>query len=207
MNYLAHLYLSDDAPLAVVGNLMSDFIKGRDRLYHMPVDLQRGIMLHRFVDSYTDHHPVVHQCIRRISAKWGWYSGIIIDVYFDHLLAREWGRYSIVPLREYCDLTHHILRDYWDQLDDDMREMASRLIANDRLMSYYELQGIEEALRSISQLLAVRMPRHPIQLHEAIPDLIEHHDGLQHEFNDFFPQLIEFATQKNRELEPLVVAC
>jgi len=206
MNYLAHVYLADDSPLSLLGNLMGDFVKGRDRLNLLPVELQRGVRLHRHIDSFTDHHPTVHRAIRRISGNWGWYSGIILDVYFDHLLTLEWDRWSDLPLRDFCDHVYDLLRTHPDVLDTEMREMGEALIRNDRLMSYSKLDGIEEALRRISIMMTLRMPHKPIRLQDAMPELALHHDAIRADFDAFFPELIAFAHAKNCELGYVAVA-
>jgi len=200
MNYLAHVYLADESPVAMLGNLMGDFVKGKDRVLLLPAEFQRGVRLHRHIDSYTDHHPIVQRAIRRISAKWHWYSGIILDVYFDHLLTLDWPRYSPVPLPAFCAGVHEVIESHPEYLDDDMRTMGANLIANDRLMSYSRLDGIEETLYRISLMLRERMPHKPVRLQDAMNELGECHDDLRLDFAAFFPELVAFAERKNREL-------
>jgi acyl carrier protein phosphodiesterase len=201
MNYLAHLFLSDRTPHGLVGNLLGDFVKGTD-LHMFPDDVRRGILLHRQIDSFTDRHLVVHRSISRISRVWGWFSGIIIDVYFDHLLARRWRRYSPVPLRRFADGVYQVLEDYRDLLPDDAKAPLARIIATDRLFSYTRLDGITAALESISQRIRDRMPRRQVHLEEALPDLRAAQDELSADFDEFFPELIAFADKRKLTVPP-----
>jgi acyl carrier protein phosphodiesterase len=88
VNYLAHAYLSFGVPEIVVGNLISDFIKGRKKLEY-PIRIQSGISLHRSIDSFTDGHPVTRQAKSYFRAVYGLYSGALTDVVHDHFLAND----------------------------------------------------------------------------------------------------------------------
>ena len=102
MNFLAHLHLSDGTPGSMLGGILADFVKGPD-VAALPPDILAGVRLHRHIDAFTDRHAVVQRSIHRVSAKLGWFAGIVIDIYYDHVLAREWGRYSPEPLRGFAD--------------------------------------------------------------------------------------------------------
>lgn len=93
MNYLAHLYLADDSPGSLIGSLLGDFVKGNlDNAYDE--EITRGILIHRRIDSFSDSHEKVLESKRLISPKRRTFSSIIIDVSFDHFLARDWSEYS-----------------------------------------------------------------------------------------------------------------
>ncbi len=194
MNFLAHLYLSADKPEAMVGNLVADFIKGPS-IELLPPGVQAGVRQHRAVDAFTDRHPVVMRSIARIGKTWGWFSGIIIDVYYDHVLARDWGRYSDVPLRAFVDRAHGVIRDHAEFMPEEARGHALRFVEADRMMSYAvaDGSGVEEALRRLSDRIAVRMPRRAVPLHMAMPDLRAAHPDLAADFHDFFPDAIRLA--------------
>jgi len=100
MNFLAHIYLSGDNEQVKIGNFMADSIKGKKYLKY-PGDLQKGIILHRAIDYYTDTHPVFKQSTQKLFPEYGHYSGIIVDIFYDHFLASNWKKYSEVPLKEY----------------------------------------------------------------------------------------------------------
>ena len=195
MNFLAHLYLSDDKPEAMVGNLVADFIKG-PALELLPPGVQAGVQQHRSVDAFTDRHPVVMRSIARIGKTWGWFSGIIIDVYYDHVLARDWGRYAEVPLRAFVDRAHAVIRDHAEFMPEEAREYALRFVETDRMMSYAEPDGsgVEEALRRLSDRIAVRIPKRAVPLQDAMPDLRAAHPDLAADFHEFFPDAIRLAS-------------
>jgi acyl carrier protein phosphodiesterase len=192
MNYLAHLYLAEPTPASLLGNLVADAVKGRD-VAALPVEVQRGVRLHRLVDSFTDSHPVVQRSITRISERWGWFSGILIDVYYDHVLAAEWERYSIEPLREFTDRVHRCLWDNIDLLPSEGRELVGKMIASDRLFTYATPEGIADALTRLSRRVLERIPKMAVRLEEALPDLQACHDALATDFHEFFPKLIAFV--------------
>jgi acyl carrier protein phosphodiesterase len=192
MNFLAHLYMSDDTPAAMVGNLLADFVKGPD-VAALPADIQAGIRYHRAVDAFTDRHPLVQRSITRISGRWGWFSGILIDVYYDHILAAEWSRYSPIPLRSFADHAHAAILSLADAVPPEARMYAFRLIESDRLVSYANRDGVEEALVRLSKWIAERIPTRAVALQDAVPDLSAAHAGLADDFHAFFPELIALA--------------
>lgn len=195
MNFLAHLYLSSDEPEAMVGNLVADFIKGT-AFESLPPGVQAGVRQHRAVDAFTDRHPVVMRSISRIGKTWGWFSGIIIDVYFDHILARDWDLYTSEPLRAFVDRVHSVIRINAGFMPEESRENALRFVEADRLMSYAEADGagVEEALQRLSDRIAVRIPKRALPLHNAMPDLRAVHADLVADFHEFFPAAIQLAS-------------
>jgi acyl carrier protein phosphodiesterase len=196
MNYLAHLYLAETTPASLLGNLVADAVKGRD-VAALPADVQRGVRLHRLVDSFTDSHPAVQRSITRISERWGWFSGILIDVYYDHILAAEWERYSAEPLRDFTDRVHRCLWDNIDLLPGEGRELVGKLIASDRLFTYATPEGIADALTRLSRRVRERIPKAAVKLEEALPNLQTSHAALAADFHEFFPKLIAFVREKH----------
>lgn len=192
MNFLAHLYLSDDTPAAMVGNLLADFVKGPD-VATLRADIQAGIRHHRLVDAFTDRHPIVQRSIARVSPRWGWFSGILIDVYYDHILAVSWDRYSPSSLRAFADYAYKAITTLADEVPPDARDYAFLLIRSDRLVGYSTHDGVQDALHRLSQRITERMPTRAVPLHEAMTDLELVHAGLSDDFHAFFPELIAFA--------------
>jgi acyl carrier protein phosphodiesterase len=201
MNYLAHLYLADPTPESLVGNLLADLIKGPE-VAALSVGIQAGVRLHRHVDSLTDRHPTVQRSIARISQRWGWFSGILIDVYYDHILATTWERYSDKTLREFVDRIHGTLTDHIGSVPRTCHRDLRRLIESDRLYSYVSPEGIAEALSRLSHRIRERMSERDVRLELAMPDLRACHDDLANDFHEFFPQLVAFArSQKGHDSE------
>ena len=185
MNYLAHLYLADPKPDAWVGNLMGDFVKGPLDDSLKPV-WRQGIVLHRAVDHYTDQHPVFLRSKHRISPPYRRYAGILIDMFYDHLLAVSWPQYSEQNLRLFTRAVYAALRQRYAQLPPRMQKSVSYMLMNDLLLSYRQTEGIARALRGIEGRL-----RRPSGLGNAITQLDTHYDQLHDDFQLFFPELID----------------
>lgn len=195
MNYLAHLHLSDGSAHSLVGNLMGDFVRGRDRLKNLPPAIRRGVHLHRKVDAYTDSHPVVVRSVHRLAPRWKLFSGIIVDVFYDHLLAKRWRQYSDVSLTTFVGRAHWKLLRNIHHMPRCMRQAVYQLVWRDRLRGYATERGLWETLKSISSRVKSRMPRAALPLEDAMADLREHHDGLATDFEAFYPDLQAFAAK------------
>lgn len=185
MNYLAHLYLGDRGPGCLIGSLLGDFVKGRVSGEY-PVDLRLGILLHRKIDAYTDAHATVAECRRLIGPANRRYAGVVIDIAFDHFLAREWDRYSPERLPAFTARVYDTLGTRVDEYPDRMRQVVRTMIASDRLGSYHELSGITAALERLS-----RWVPGGAALPEATRDLELHYDRLGAAFQSFFPDVCE----------------
>jgi acyl carrier protein phosphodiesterase len=133
VNFLAHLHVAHDTPDSLVGNAIADHIKGK-AFNELPPTIQLGIRQHRAVDAFTDSHQHVQRSITRMSENWGWFSGIIIDVYYDHILAINWDRYSREPLREFTTRMNLTLQACQNHISDEYdQEFYRRFIREDRL--------------------------------------------------------------------------
>ena len=188
MNWLAHLFLAE-APLRCrLGNLLADVIKGPAR---RTVDalLQRGLDCHRVIDRFTDSHPLFIHSSNQLSEKWARFRGIVMDIYYDHLLARSWSKFSAEPLPQY-------VRDFYSKATHSIQslpgfagEVLQSIIHVDRLGSYATLAGIEDALAKLSVRISERVGK-VIRLQDAMPELIRLDSILDHDFKQFFPELI-----------------
>jgi acyl carrier protein phosphodiesterase len=187
LNYLAHLYLAGSEPQALIGSLLGDFAKGRiDDTF--PPTIRQAIIQHREIDAFTDAHPIVSRSKQRLGPDLRRFAGILVDVYYDHLLARNWPCYAEIPLRSFVDRVYRVLRAHYADFPVPMQRSVSYMLATDLLISYSDLQGIRRALVGIAGRLRRANP-----VAEAIT-VLEHHDaGLAADFADFFPELIEHA--------------
>ena len=120
MNYLAHLYLSGDSDEVLLGNFIGDYVKGQKYL-HYSDDVQKGILLHRAIDSYTDSHPLVKEVAGFFRPEYGRYAGIVTDVILDHFLACYWRDYSPYSLRQFAKHVHAVLLSNFFQLPTRVR--------------------------------------------------------------------------------------
>ncbi len=186
MNFLFHLYLSGNDPELLVGNLMGDFVKGR--LHgHFPSGIERGIMLHRRIDSFAGQDPHFLKSKRRIEASFGHYRGVLVDLFYDHFLATHWGDYAELPYLRYLDDTLSTVRLYKGHMPEELSRILP-VMFGDLLPSYTEIEGIERALRRMSRRLS-----RPNPLGEGGAELRRHYGALAGDFRAFLPDLQEFV--------------
>jgi acyl carrier protein phosphodiesterase len=197
VNFLAHLHLADGDPGDMAGGVAADFVRNPD-LPSLEPDILRGVMLHRLIDGFTDRHPITHRSISRVSRRMGWFGGIVIDIYYDHILARDWDRYSAEPLPEFAARSYRVLEDRLTVLPEDAREFMRRFVDEDRLNRYATVEGIEDTLARVSHVIAKRIPNKPIWLPDAMPILIARDAEIAADFHSFYPELIAFATAQKR---------
>lgn len=188
MNYLAHLLLAEQTPHGWLGALMGDFVKGAIDP-DLPVGVRRGIALHRRIDSFTDAHPVHRTSRNRIAGARRRYAGIIIDLCYDHFLARRWARHAPLPLDEFTAGVYAALARHRALLPPRLARLAPRMAAQDWLASYRDLEALGAALDGI----ATRSPR-SAPLAGAIEDVRRHHRALGDDFDAFFPDLAVYAS-------------
>jgi acyl carrier protein phosphodiesterase len=192
VNFLAHLHLADGDPGDMTGGVAADFVRNPDLPLLAP-DVLRGVMLHRHIDGFTDRHPVTHRSISRVARALGWYGGIVIDIYYDHVLARDWLRYSSEPLPVFAARCYRVLEEGHIALPEDAHDFIRKFIDEDRLNRYATLDGIEDTLARVSRVIAKRIPNRPIWLPDAMPLLVERAAELAADFHAFYPELMAFA--------------
>ena len=197
MNYLAHLFLAGPDPEARLGNLMGDFVKGPVPA-ELPAALQQGIVLHRRIDRFTDSHPVFRRSRRRLSPEFRRYGGILIDVFYDHLLIRHWHDYHRQALDDFIDDVHQLLLRRLPALPATMQRSMRYLLANDLLRSYRHPAGVARALAGLERRLS-----RPSNLAAAVTDLECNHNGLSTDFRQFFPELIAHVESHKQQLHHL----
>jgi acyl carrier protein phosphodiesterase len=190
MNYLAHLFLAHATPESMTGNLLADFVKG-NAILELPHGVQDGVRMHRAVDRFTDSHPIVRQSRSRLDARWVRVSGILMDVYYDYILARQWGQYCSIALRQYLDLAYVQLLPVSQTLPERFGVTIRRMVHEDLMMSYVRQESIHRALRSISH----RLRNGKFRLEESLPDLLAHDQELTADFHVFFTELVTYARQ------------
>jgi len=195
MNFLAHIYLTDGKPLETIGNFMADGIKGKKYLDYED-EIQKGILLHRWIDSYTDSHAIVKQSTKRLHKKYGHYSGVIVDILYDHFLAKNWKQYHDTPLKTYINDFYTLLKDNHNLLTPRIQKMMIPMMEQNWLLSYESLEGIETVLYNMNIRIKNRVP-----MDEAINDLKEHYNDFEEEFTNFFEELRAFVTIKSKEIQ------
>ncbi|MEL6917194.1 MAG: acyl carrier protein phosphodiesterase [Bacteroidota bacterium] len=194
MNFLAHIYLSFENDEITVGNFIADSIRG-NKYKHLPKNIQRGILLHRAIDTYTDAHPTVRKSTKRLHKNYSHYSGVIVDIFYDHFLAKNWSTYSKTPLDEFVEAFYDLLEDNYKLLPDGIKRMMPYMIADNWIYNYAKLDGIGRVLNGMN-----RRTKNKSKMNFAIIDLEEHYDKFESEFTSFFEELIIFSKRKYKSL-------
>jgi len=148
MNFLAHAYLSFNDPDVLTGNMISDFVKGRKKLSY-PLEIQRGITLHRLIDAFTDEHPVTNLAKEPFRQAYRLYSGALVDVIYDHFLANDTNEFPGNTLASFSRQTYDTLREYSDWQPPPFREMFPYMQQYDWLYNYRTRAGIGKSLEGV----------------------------------------------------------
>lgn len=193
MNFLAHIYLSGDNDLIKIGNFMADGIHGKPEDF--PKDVQKGIILHRHIDTYTDAHPVFRQGTKRLHPRYHHYAGVIMDIYYDHFLAKNWAKYSDVPLEKYTLAFYKALEDNYEILTERTKGLMPYMTKENWLASYATTDGIAHILRQMDN-----RTKNKSGMRTSVDELIEFYDEFEREFSLFFEDLRGFVKEKMAEL-------
>ncbi|MEZ4796169.1 MAG: acyl carrier protein phosphodiesterase [Flavobacteriaceae bacterium] len=194
MNYLAHIYLSGDNKMITIGNFMADGIKGKNYKKY-PKDIQIGILLHREIDTFTDAHKTVRKSTKRLHKKYSHYSGVIVDILYDHFLAKNWSQYCDSPLDKYCEAFYDSLEENFDILPTRIQRMMPYMIADNWLVSYASIEGIQKVLEGMN-----RRTQNRSKMNLAVNELEDFYKEFESEFTVFFNELIQFSKDKLKTL-------
>jgi len=190
MNYLAHTYLSGENDLVKIGNFLGDWVKGSDYLNY-PEDIRTGIMLHRNIDGFTDKHPIVHLSAVRFQSRYLRYSGVIIDILYDHFLASYWKDFCDIPLHDYVNKMHNLILNHFEILPERLKNYLPGFMNERWIERYATLEGIRDVLETMSKRTSL-----PKETEFAISVIQAYYRDFRHEFFDFFGQIIEFVENK-----------
>ena len=192
MNWLAHVFLSEPSVEFQLGNLLADVVRG-PRRDAMSAEFVRGAVCHKAIDAFTDAHPSVKRSRARLNSEHRRFSGVLVDVFYDYYLARDWQRYSGIALDAYTATFYASAERHLMDLPPDARTMLERIIRYDLLGSYARVDGVERALRRISSYLNARWGRE-FALDRGVRDLLAHEAEFAADFQEFFPSLQAHVT-------------
>lgn len=190
MNFLAHIYLSGNDNELMIGNFIADFVKGQKK-NDFPPQITKGIELHRAIDDFTDHHPVTLESKKRLYPNHHKYSGVVVDLYYDHFLAKNFSEYSKISLVDFASHTYKNILAFKDVLPPRILEFLPFMIERNWLVNYATVEGIGRTLSGLGKMVSFEN-----RMSEATIDLNRHYSIFEEEFNIFFPQLINFAAAK-----------
>ena len=189
MNFLAHLYLSCDNEDLMIGNFIADFIRNKEVKNYSP-EIQKGIVLHRQIDTYTDVHPMVKKGTHRLQKFHHKYSPVIVDVFYDYLLANNWENYSGESLDEFCNSVYQILESRIGDLPEKLQHRLPTMIEHKWLQAYKTEEGMRYTFKRLSERLSK-----PEYLDGVVDNLLESEEEFHQEFNSFFPEVINYVNE------------
>ena len=194
MNYLSHLFLAEDTEESRIGNLLGDFVKGRLDDSFSP-EIIKGIKTHRKVDSFTDSHDIIKQTKKLISPGRRKYSGVLVDIFFDHFLTNQWGKYSKTDFNQFIDDTYKVLLKYENIYPLKGKVLIPRIVEKDWLRKYGDFEGLSLVFDRMSQRVKRENP-----LRGSEEELRQNYSEMEKNFNIFFPELIKYVEEIRPQL-------
>lgn len=195
MNFLAHIYLSGNNDLITIGNFIADSIKGK-QYKDYPDGIKIGILLHREIDTFTDAHQTVRLSTKRLHKRYSHYSGVIVDILYDHFLAKNWSHYSSTPLELYVNHFYELLETNFDILPRQIQTMMPYMLSENWLLNYAKINGIQNVLNGMN-----RRTKNRAGMNRATEELLEFYSEFEDEFTSFFEELRSFSNKKLDELK------
>lgn len=169
-------------------------MKGK-QFENYPPPVAKGILLHREIDVYTDTHAIVSLSKDKLREKYRHYSGVIVDMYYDHFLAKNFDQYSEIPLEEFAQNSYKIMQEHWYIIPAKAQNMLHYMIKGNWLANYAKPEGLHRSLQGLS-----RRTKFDSKLDLAIQDLYEQHDAFESEFHDFFKEIVKHISQFREDL-------
>jgi len=183
VNFLAHILLSGNDERIMVGNFIGDFVKG-SQLNEYDPQIQQGIRLHRSIDEFTDNHPVVLDSKKRLRARFRHYAPVIVDVFYDHFVAKNWSQFSKDPLLEFTKRFYITMNQYTPIIPKTVSNMLVYMSSGNWLYNYQFIEGIDKALTGMSKRTKFKSG-----MEVAATYLERDYQLFKREFDLFFPEL------------------
>lgn len=174
----------------MLGNFMGDFVKGKSYRQQYEPEIIKGIELHRSIDEFTDSHPVVTESKNRLRPTYRHYSGVIVDVFYDHFLAANWNKFHSLPLEKFAQQAYQTILSADTILPAELNQMMPYMINGNWLVNYSNVEGIHRALSGMASRTPYRS-----KMEEAVNDLRGNYEDFKKEFMEFFPQLEGFCQE------------
>ena len=184
MNYLAHIYLSGDDDDIKIGNFIADFIYG-SHYENFPQGIQKGILLHRYIDTFTDAHPIFRQSKKRLFPSFRHYSSVIVDMFYDHFLAKNFEKYSSESIEQFASNFYRLLENNQYNLPDKVQHILPIMSKYNWLVSYRNLDDLQNILNQMNS-----RTKNKTSLHLSIDILKSNYDLFENEFTLFFEDML-----------------
>ena len=186
MNFLGHLYFSNNNPELMYANLFGDFVKGKD-LSIYSTQIQKGILLHRTIDDYIDHHPAVVKLRHELYESLPKVSGIAIDLFFDHILAKRWSEFHLTPLEKFIASFHQFEIEQQEYHNQQFWFVLSKMKEQKWLNNYATMNGLTKACEGLSNRISF-----PNVLNKAPEVYLEMEINIESAFNSYMKDAIPY---------------
>lgn len=187
MNYLAHLFLSGKNEEILIGNYIADGLSGTKKKDYSE-GIQKGITLHRMIDDFTDDHSSFKKSKDILFPKYKHYSNVLVDMFFDLILAKNWEKYSSISLRQFADESYRILKANQQILPDESERFLGYMVKYDYLYNYQYYDNLETILFHLSSRTSSGF-----RFDSSLVEFKEHYHKFEEYFTVFFPELIEMC--------------
>jgi acyl carrier protein phosphodiesterase len=187
LNFLAHALFAGDDPALMVGGVIGDWIKG-PLPGLLPADLAKGVVLHRAIDSFAESNPAFNQSRSRISGARRRYAGVLVDIFYDHLLARHWHDVHDQPLHVFCNTVYAMINDRLPELPEASHPALQMMDRENLLLSYAHIDGIADVLQRMS-----RRARQPNPLAQGEQEMLADMHGFTGDFHLWLKNTREFS--------------
>ena len=194
MNFLAHIHLSGDNEFIKIGNFMADGVRGK-QYENFPIEIQKGILLHRAIDTFTDAHPVFRQSTKKLHSRYHHYAGVIVDMYYDHFLAKNWSNYHPENLIHYTNTFYQSLLENHSYLTTKTQKIVPYMMEYNWLVSYQTIPGMENIFTQMDY-----RTKNQSLMRFATEELLAHYDEFETEFSLFYNEVQLFSKQKLAQL-------
>ena len=188
MNFLAHAHLSGNNDQLLIGNFIGDSVKGKD-FNHFPEAVRQGVILHRQIDSFTDSHQVFKNSQEIIRPVHGRYSGIVVDIFYDHFLALHWNRFEKSNLSDFANHVYALLTSNFEILPERTKRLLPYLVAQNWLLGYANFDGLEQVFYGMD-----RRTQNTSGMRNSVYTLKEFYVVLEKDFFEFYPQLQRYVS-------------
>ena len=172
-----------------------DAIKGK-KYEHLPLEIQKGIIHHRAIDTFTDTHEIVKRSKRRLHSRYGHFKGVIIDILYDHFLAKNWSKYADISLFDFSENSYQLLANNFDLLPEKTQYLLPYMREQNWLYSYRTIEGISKILWGMN-----KRTKGISQMDLAKEDLINNYSDFEKDFELFFKDLIDFSQKHLKKNE------
>lgn len=195
MNYLAHVFLSGDKDKIKIGNFIADFIYA-NRYKDYDPEIQKGILLHRYIDTYTDAHPIFRQSKKRLFSRFRHYSSVIVDMFYDHFLAKNFSAYSNQDLETFVDDFYNLLEENKEILPNKVTEIVPIMSKYNWLVNYRDIEHLRSILTQMNH-----KTKHNTEFQKSIEVLINSYDLFKDDFVIFFEDILDERQKMFKSLD------